>query len=557
MRDSVCAFVRRSWLVWGLTLAFGLGLLFGLLGGFWARPASQALLALVVLLSCLLLWGGRVRRVRPPRRAGLLVLGWLGILLLFLVPMVLMQVFPQTLLSCLAVGWVASLALGRPGSGRGWKMLLLAAALGCVAGLGLQSAYVSLLSGQAINTLLAGTMLLLSVLGGVLGGSARWLAAWWLGTASPNVASSSLIPHEEAAAASLATSQDGRLSRREVLAGMAGAVGLAATGGGLTWATRSLSSYFVLPLRTYRGHQEFIWSLSWSPDGTRIASVGNEVTESFQIWEAATGKTLLVAPAQPEANTVFAAWSPNGRWIAAQSAVELDLWQVASSTILASYAGVTLVSGWSPDSTRLVSRLESVIYEAATGRTLVTCQQPGFLAECAAWSPDGTRIASGGSQLDQAHPNMPPQNQAIIWDAASGQPLMVYYGHAQDQPYLPPNRVAWSPESTHVASASVDGGAIHVWQAATGQTVLIYRGHTAVVTALEWSPDGTRVASAGVDGTVQIWNPISGDCLFTYHGHNTAASPGGGGVTAMAWSPDGRVIASGDTHGTIQIWRPA
>lgn len=553
MPDSVFVLMRRSSLAWGLTLAFGLGLLFGLLGGFTASPASQAFLVLVAFLGGLLLLVGGARAVPMQRRFGLGLLVELALLLLVLLPILLVQVFPQTLVSCLVVGWIAALALGGPG--QQWKALRRSAFLGCVTGLGMLGAYWSFNSWQAVNILLAGTMLLLAVLGGVLGGSARGLAAWWLGTATPHVASSPLIPHDEAVAP-VAASQGGHLSRRSVLAGIGGAIGLAAAGGGLTWATRSLTSYFVLPLLTYRGHQELIWSVSWSPDGTRIVSVGHEFTDSYQVWEAATGKTLFVAPKQPQGKTFFATWSPNGRWIAVDYTFGVGLWDAASGAVLAAYQNVVGASGWSPDSTRLVSKIDGVIWDAATGHSLVTWRQSDFISQCAVWSPDGARIASGGAQIDVVHPERPPQNQVVIWEAATGQSLLVYRGHAQDQPYLFVNQVAWSPDGTQIASASEASGVVQVWKAATGQTVLLYRGHTAQLTALAWSPDGKRIASASLDGTVQVWNPRSGECLFTYHGHNTAGSQGGGAVSTMAWSPDGRVIASGDNHATIQIWRP-
>jgi len=48
---------------------------------------------------------------------------------------------------------------------------------------------------------------------------------------------------------------------------------------------------------------------------------------------------------------------------------------------------------------------------------------------------------------------------------------------------------------------------VHVWDAASGQTLLQYRGQSGIVFKVAWSPDDTLLASASVDGTVQIWRP--------------------------------------------------
>jgi WD40 repeat protein len=35
---------------------------------------------------------------------------------------------------------------------------------------------------------------------------------------------------------------------------------------------------------TYRGHFSSVYTIAWSPDGTRIASAGNDGT--VQVWQA-------------------------------------------------------------------------------------------------------------------------------------------------------------------------------------------------------------------------------------------------------------------------------
>lgn len=148
--------------------------------------------------------------------------------------------------------------------------------------------------------------------------------------------------------------------------------------------------------------------------------------------------------------------------------------------------------------------------------------------ESIAWSPDGTRIASSGYNLQ-------------VWDASTGNRISTAFsGDAI---------VSWSPDSKRIATAVGDP---QVWDAATGKNILTYHGHSPLVQALAWSPDGKYIASGAQDKTVQVWDAATGENIFTYHGHFSQ-------INAVAWSPDSKRIASGGGNGvdqdyTVQIW---
>ncbi|HEV2580823.1 MAG TPA: hypothetical protein VGT44_08225, partial [Ktedonobacteraceae bacterium] len=85
-----------------------------------------------------------------------------------------------------------------------------------------------------------------------------------------------------------------------------------------------------------------------------------------------------------------------------------------------------------------------------------------------------------------------------IWDAKTAATIATYNGHSS-----PVLAVAWSPDSTHIASIGHNDNKVQVWSVAKGSCTSIYDRHGSDVFAVAWSPDGTKIASAGYG--VHIW----------------------------------------------------
>jgi WD40 repeat protein len=142
-----------------------------------------------------------------------------------------------------------------------------------------------------------------------------------------------------------------------------------------------------------------------------------------------------------------------------------------------------------------------------------------------------------------------------VWEAGSGRRLLTYNGHRTAV-----KAVAWSPDGSRVASAdgyNLDESTVQIWETDSGRCLHTYDGHFDDIEALAWSPDGSRVAFAasGYDDdhthygyTVQVWEADSGRCLLTYDGHFS-------NINALAWSPDGTRIASGAHNGVVVVWQ--
>ena len=113
-----------------------------------------------------------------------------------------------------------------------------------------------------------------------------------------------------------------------------------------------------------------------------------------------------------------------------------------------------------------------------------------------AFRPDGKCLATAGDD-----------STVKVWDAATGREMLTLRGHTQGV-----LSVAWHPDGKRLASASRDQ-TVKVWDAVTGKEILSLRGHTSFVWSVAWSPDGTRLVSAGADRTIRVHDATRGYAL--------------------------------------------
>jgi WD40 repeat protein len=197
------------------------------------------------------------------------------------------------------------------------------------------------------------------------------------------------------------------------------------------------------------------------------------------------------------------------------------------------HTDVVEVVAWSPDGTRIASGSwdQTIqICDASDGNKLTLYKNHTDQVFAVVWSPDSTRVASGAWD-----------KTVQVWNATSGQLVRIYRQHI-DRVYA----VAWSPDGTRIASGGNDS-TVHVWDVKSGQRLTIYRGHTQRIRRVVWSPDSHYIASCSHDATVHVWGAANGNLIYTYPGHTNR-------VVGLDWEPDGRRIASGSVDTTVQVW---
>ena len=295
------------------------------------------------------------------------------------------------------------------------------------------------------------------------------------------------------------------------------------------------------------GHDAGVRSVSWCPDGKRLASGSYDGT--VRIWDPVTREAVLTLKGHEERRVdqdellglqCRLAWSPDGTHLASAG---LDgtakVWEIASGREVFAFPadeGLVCSLGWSPDGTHLaVGALDGTIRVVEgierTPKVHLFKAHPGFV-RCVAWSPQGDRLASGGS------------GDALVkvWDPLRGVELARLRGHQYPLVF----GVAWSADGKRLASAAGDRF-VMVWDAETGRNIWIMRGHTAYVDGVVWSPDGTRLASAGFDNSVRLWDPRTGEETLVLRGDSAR-------FLDVSSRPDGAQLAAASNDGQIWIW---
>jgi predicted oxidoreductase (fatty acid repression mutant protein) len=197
-----------------------------------------------------------------------------------------------------------------------------------------------------------------------------------------------------------------------------------------------------------RGHEQYVQSASFSPDGSHIVTASWDKTA--RIWDAATAAEIAV---------------------------------------LRGHDNVVWSAGFSPDGSRIVTASQDKtarIWDTATAKEIAVLRGHGDFVVSAAFSPDGSRIVTASGD-----------KTARIWDAGTAREVAVLSGHAAYVMFA-----AFNSDGSRIVTTSSDETA-RIWDTATAKEIAVMRGHEGFVRSAAFSPDASRIVTASYDKTAR------------------------------------------------------
>jgi WD40 repeat protein len=203
----------------------------------------------------------------------------------------------------------------------------------------------------------------------------------------------------------------------------------------------------------------------------------------------------VIATLKHPSNVHSVSWSPDGLRLAvgfdgpAAADERIQLWTPAGQAVATMASGQGIVTGlaWLPDGSQLATggQISPIRLWDRNGQPVGTITTPQG-ARWLAWSPDGALLAGAvGSEVLVWHPD---GTVAARVTASLGQTV---------------TSVAWSPDGTMLASSDLGNG-IRVWSRDLQplDTVLV---PSCPMQHVAWAPDGTALAFVGNDGKIRLW----------------------------------------------------
>jgi len=195
----------------------------------------------------------------------------------------------------------------------------------------------------------------------------------------------------------------------------------------------------------------------------------------------------------------------------------------------------------SPDGSRVLSGSAdrmAILWDRNTGKVVRKFGPAGGRIISAVFSPDGRRALTAG------------EDKIIrLWDFETGQLVRDFKGHSEwvfSLAFSPDGRLAYSTSGGPDLWNDGKDSAVRVWDVESGREVRKLEGHKGRVLSVAVSPDGSQVMTGG-DTSVILWDASNGKIIRRFSGHN-------GLLSRVSFLPDGKHVVSGSFDKTIRLW---
>jgi serine/threonine protein kinase/WD40 repeat protein/tetratricopeptide (TPR) repeat protein len=256
-------------------------------------------------------------------------------------------------------------------------------------------------------------------------------------------------------------------------------------------------------------------AIAYSPDGKWLAT-GDYKTPSVWLWDARTGKKLLELQSDGPGFTWSVAFTSDGRHLATAGGRGVSLWaiELASAGSLEPPVRATLVKSFPGSTWSLLS--------APDGKQLAFVDRTaGGHGQLNVWEVSGAAAprllgydVCGVVEMENFVPDgrqlvfVDSDRNVVTLDVESGKKMASF-------PTIPRNeRQKWnqdmmcslSPDGAKLALSSPSSLGVDIWDPKTGQLLYPLPEASGTVYWLAWSPDSRRLSVARSNGDMTIWN---------------------------------------------------